>query len=487
MAGKKFKQRKTDVIQDGIVYRMYKETYSVYTYTEDLPERVVVADKIGDIPVTVLDTKCFWHSECREVILPETIEVIKAEAFKLCVHLEEISIPSTVKEVQTGAFRRCDKLKQTLFHYGLYIGNSENPYLILRTNIRVGHGDLVVQVHPKTKFVMDTAFSVCRDNHSTGLAYFENTKQLTLHDNLVYIDSNAFEGGVPFICIDSIEWLCKYGKKLPGYYHRRLTVGGKETDGTIVIPASVTDIPEGCFSGYDFVHVLKFEGDISTIGSYAFANCKNLKEIHFPQKVGTIGESAFAKCPNLNNVDFHEIEKIGQHAFGLGELKEIGYRPAWWEKPKIAPSTAGLHTITFHKRIGKICDQAFKDNMHLQSLTGLENVEKLEGDPFAGTPCALFKDACKIDLPFNPEITVTFTDETDGSDIEFSVTLVFRVRGKEYAAIKPFGEEEGPTYLLRIENYNDGEWGDWVLENIEDDAELDAVADAYDALVDEEQ
>ena len=46
MAGKKFKQRKTDVIQDGIVYRMYKERYSVYTYTEDLPEKVIIADKI---------------------------------------------------------------------------------------------------------------------------------------------------------------------------------------------------------------------------------------------------------------------------------------------------------------------------------------------------------------------------------------------------------------------------------------------------------
>ena len=38
---------------------MYKDTYSVYTYTENLPEKVMVADKIGDIPVTFLDSKCF--------------------------------------------------------------------------------------------------------------------------------------------------------------------------------------------------------------------------------------------------------------------------------------------------------------------------------------------------------------------------------------------------------------------------------------------
>lgn len=46
MAGKKFKQRKTDVIQDGIVYRMFNKTYCVYTYTEDLPEKVVIAKKL---------------------------------------------------------------------------------------------------------------------------------------------------------------------------------------------------------------------------------------------------------------------------------------------------------------------------------------------------------------------------------------------------------------------------------------------------------
>ena len=85
---------------------MYKETYSVYTYTEDLPEKVVIADRIGDIPVTFLDSKCFLRSECREIILPSTIEWIGSNAFGYCKNLEILSIPNSIKSVTYDAFER---------------------------------------------------------------------------------------------------------------------------------------------------------------------------------------------------------------------------------------------------------------------------------------------------------------------------------------------------------------------------------------------
>jgi hypothetical protein len=103
---------------------MYKDTYSVYTYTEDLPEKVMVADKIGDIPVTFLDSKCFLRSKCCEVILPDTIERIGTNAFECCKNLEILSIPDSVKYVSYDAFEKCKKLKHASFSYGLYLGNA---------------------------------------------------------------------------------------------------------------------------------------------------------------------------------------------------------------------------------------------------------------------------------------------------------------------------------------------------------------------------
>ena len=388
MTGKKFKQRKTDVIQNGIVYRMQNKTYGVYTYTDDLPEKVIIPDKIGHIPVTFLHTKCFFHSGCREVILPNTIEVIKSDAFRFCENLEEISIPNTIKEVQSGAFKRCDKLKQTLFSHGLYIGNAENPYLILRTNTKEYPKNLVVEVHPKTKFILDTVFTPCRENGSVGFAEVKNIQKLILHDHLIFIDDNAFSTSwvpmyIPTLCIDSIEWLCKSKVKLPGRLQENFIVDGKETNGTLTIPSTVTDIPYGCFRGYHFIKKVCFEGNISTIGSYAFAKCKNLKEIHFPPQIECIDNSAFSGCPNLNEVNFYKIEKIANHAF---ELDETDYHRPSWNPPKIDPHKAGLNKITFHNDVGEICDQSFTGNLNLKTINGLEKAKKIVGDPFGGTP-----------------------------------------------------------------------------------------------------
>ncbi len=384
MAGKKFKQRKTDVIQDGIVYRIYKEKYSVYTYTEDLPEKVVIADRIGDVPVTFLDTKCLFRSECREVILPNTIERIGGNAFGSCRNLENLSIPSSIKSVSYDAFEKCKNLKHTLFSYGLYLGNAENPFLILHKNdraIKTDEGEeLVVEVHPDTRFVLSSTFN----SFSQDSAPYDKIDKLILHDKLECIDGGAFSFGfygfdyakINTICMDSMEGLCNGGSKIPGAA-KTLIIGGELIGETITIPASVTKITSQCFYMFDSVKTVRFEGNISEIGYGAFENCKNLKEVIFPQKVGTIGLEAFSKCPSLAKIEFFEVEKIENYAFEL----EIYYPGA-----KIVPSKTGLREVVFHNRVGTIGYRAFGDNAMLESVVGIENVEQIEGDPFAGTP-----------------------------------------------------------------------------------------------------
>ena len=385
MAGKKFKQRKTDVIQDGVVYRMYGGTYSVYTYTEDLPEKVIIADKIGDIPVTLLDSNCFLRCKCREVILPDTIEKIGANALGFCKNLEILSIPDSVKYVRYDAFERCKNLKHTLFSYGLYLGNAENPFLILHKNDRAIKADdgeeLVVEVHPEAKIILSSAFNA----FSPDSAPYSHIDKLILHDKLEHISSAAFSMGfygfdyakIKTICMDSMEGLCKAGSTIPGAA-KTLIVGGEVIGENLTIPASITEIVSECFYMCSFIKTVRFEGDISKIGFRAFHKCKNLKEVYFPKRVGTIDSSAFAECPALTKVDFYETEKIGYAAF---ERKS-----AAWTGQKVEPTKDGLREITFHGRIGTLSNNAFANNSILETINGLENVETMEGDPFSGTP-----------------------------------------------------------------------------------------------------
>lgn len=85
------------------------------------------------------------------------------------------------------------------------------------------------------------------------------------------------------------------------------------------------------------------------------------------------------------------------------------------------------------------------------------------------------------------EDTVTLTLD-DGSEIECAVLAIFPAGDKDYIALVPIEEdeteEEGEVYLYRFEELEDGEIN---LTNIEDDAEYEVVADAFDELLDSEE
>lgn len=392
MPGKKFKQRKTDVIENGIVYRLYKDTHSayensyyVYTYTEDLPEKVVVADRIEGLPVTFLDTKCFQRSLCREVILPDSVLNIGLEAFGGCRNLETIHIPSGIKTVNSDAFENCKKLNHTSYCYGRYLGNAENPFLILHTNERAVKSsedeELVVEVHPETRFILSSTFN----SYSRDLAPYDKIDKLILHDKLKSIDGGAFTMGfygfdyakIKTISVDSMECLCRACREIPGRA-KTLIVGGEVISDTITIPASVTDITYKCFYMYDNVKTLRFEGDILKIGFGAFKDCKNLKEIYFPKKIGVIEFGAFADCPSLEKIELFEVEKIERLAFAPAGS------PCYGEV--YVPQQVGLREVVFRGHIGVLSNRAFLRNAMLETVTGMENVEHIEGDPFEGTP-----------------------------------------------------------------------------------------------------
>jgi len=75
----------------------------------------------------------------------------------------------------------------------------------------------------------------------------------------------------------------------------------------------------------------------------------------------------------------------------------------------------------------------------------------------------------------------------DGTEVECDILTVFQVEGyadQQYIALVPQEEDSDDVYLYRF-SY-DGE-GDPQIENITDDEEYEAVADAFDEMLDEEE
>lgn len=329
-----------------------------------------------------MNSKCFQRSECRKVILPDTIVQIHSAAFSGCKNLESIHIPNSINSVDSDAFEKCANLKHTLFSHGLYLGNTENPFLILNKNERTykpaDGGELVVEVHPETRLILSNAFNI----FSPDSAPYDIIDKLILHDNLESICGGSFSMGflgfskIETICIDSMECLCRAGRNIP-VLAKTLIVGGEILGNTVTIPASVTNITFQCFNMCDTVETIRFEGNISKISCEAFCNCKNLKTVYFPQKVGCIEFKAFSKCPSLKKIEFFEVEKIERGAFQPLSL-------SYPDEKKTGVD--GLREVVFHGRVGLLCDGAFSHNATLETVEGIDNVENFEGDPFCETP-----------------------------------------------------------------------------------------------------
>ena len=87
----------------------------------------------------------------------------------------------------------------------------------------------------------------------------------------------------------------------------------------------------------------------------------------------------------------------------------------------------------------------------------------------------------------NEEVTVTLTLDND-EVLECAVLTIYTVDNKEYIALLPLDEEgdneDGDVYIYRYVETEDGEP---TLENIEDDDEYEAAADAFDEWLDEQE
>ena len=79
-------------------------------------------------------------------------------------------------------------------------------------------------------------------------------------------------------------------------------------------------------------------------------------------------------------------------------------------------------------------------------------------------------------------ITLTLDDD---SEVDCAILAIFPVNGKDYIALLPLDEEEDDDEVLIYRFIDKGDDEDPEIENIEDDDEYDAVADAFDELLDE--
>ncbi|MDE7453072.1 MAG: leucine-rich repeat domain-containing protein, partial [Clostridia bacterium] len=130
-------------VVDGIHFRLYNTTASVYCQSNTLKGEIKVPTSIEykefnynvtslsscafffckqissiELPntVAVIGESAFYHCNIlKEIIIPHGVTEIKGGTFTECYNLETVTLPRSLTSLETGAFRHCEKLTEINF------------------------------------------------------------------------------------------------------------------------------------------------------------------------------------------------------------------------------------------------------------------------------------------------------------------------------------------------------------------------------------
>ncbi len=272
--------------------------------------------------------------------IPNGVESIEQDAFDRCSKMQKVTIPSSVVKInEHGAFGGCSSLNEFILESNEHF-ISENGMLIEKYPGYNNTEELYLIAFPSAKGVVTIPDSVV-----TSRGAFKRCKELTsviIPESVEYIQYNAFYRCSGLTSISLPQSLKKLSGSGLGNFK------GCTSLTSIEIPASVSSISpndflscnnlsinvvddnpyfssqDGVLFNKDKTELLSYPAaknkyvipaTVTTIGTWAFANCK-VEEIIIPDSVTTIGHGAFDECNNIRSITIPStVTTIGPNAF----------------------------------------------------------------------------------------------------------------------------------------------------------------------------
>ena len=270
-----------------------------------------------------------------DLVIPEVGDTIKDFAFCYCRSLKSVTIPEGVTVIGEGAFGMC------LFVRDVYLPTSLKEVGSAAFNGMVEHS-----VHVKDL----SAFwhmKVHPDDHR----YFEN--------------------------LTPIQLMCN-GEKIVDWE----------------LPDDITSITDRKYENYN-IRTLKLPEGLTSIGHFAFYNCKDLKDIWLPKSLSRIGEAAFfSSSANLHVADLASFCRltVGDLYIQESSLYENDQEivdlqiPAGVETVNnyVFTNCKNIRTVSFPEQMKSIGVRAFGDCTNLESVELPESLTSISGGAFDG-------------------------------------------------------------------------------------------------------
>ena len=186
-----------------------------------------------DIPDSVRDIGKYAFYGCTSltsITIPDSVTSIGNSAFVWCTSLTNVSIPDSVTNIGYTMFTSCPSIEYNEYDTAYYLGNDNNPYLILM------QGNNASNINSATKFIYNNSFSYSGPgSYGYGTGGFYNIWGGYKHKEIVIPNGVLSIGGYTF-------------------YNGMLT--------TITISKTVKEIGIWAFKDCTALTTIKFEGTV---------------------------------------------------------------------------------------------------------------------------------------------------------------------------------------------------------------------------------
>ena len=345
-------------------------------------------------------------SDCdrlKSVTIPNSVTSIGNGTFYGCIALTSVNISSSLTNIGDEAFYGCDKLKFNIYNNACYLGNVENPYIVLYK--AKNQGITECEVSDKCHIINDMAFYECPLTKISipnsvviigryAFGYCKLTS-VSIPNSITKIGESAFSDCTELTkaYFASINSLCdiQFGNENsnPLLYAKDLYVNGqKVTD--LIIPNTVVKIGKCAFIGCSSLTSVTISNSVTSIGKRAFAKCNNLESIVIPYSVTSIEHGAFDGCSSLKTVNIpNTISEISDATFHrCSKLSSIIIPNSITRIGENAFFGCKLQTLDIPNSVKEIGQYAFA-HCEFQTLDIPSSVEKIES--YAFYSCLLLK------------------------------------------------------------------------------------------------
>ncbi|MBR5570372.1 MAG: leucine-rich repeat domain-containing protein [Oscillospiraceae bacterium] len=317
-------------------YYTYEVSNGEATITDvdsSISGNITIPSTLGGYPVTTIGDYAFYYcTGLTSVIIPDSVTTIGVSAFECSDSLTSVTIPDSVTSIGDYAFDGCTSLRFNTYKSGKYLGNNNNPYLLL---VDVESKDITTFEFPAGTKLISSALRECTELTS-----------LTIPDSVTSIGNFAFE------------------------YCTGLT--------SITIPESVTSIGYYAFYNCTSLTSVTIGDGVTSIGENTFYNCISLSSVTIGNSVTSIGQSAFSCCTSLTSVSIPDsVTSIGKWAFSnCISLKYNEYKGGLYLGNSANPymclvdmESTYITEFEFHFDTRIVGADAFRDCSRLTSIT----------------------------------------------------------------------------------------------------------------------